>query len=164
MGMHITIEVADKDVNPKHIDEVFRYFRYVDDKFSPYKETSEVSRINQRKLRRQQYSADMRLVLSLCELTRQQTDGYFDINHNGRLDPSGLVKGWSIWQAARLLKRRGYRNFYVDAGGDVQVAGRNAEGRPWRVGIRNPFDDREIVKVLALDDEGIATSGTACRG
>jgi FAD:protein FMN transferase len=164
MGMHMTIEVVDSDVDPKHIDEVYSYFRYVDHKFSMYRETSEISRINQNKLRKQQYSADMKLVLALCELTRRETDGYFDINHDGRLDPTGLVKGWSIWQAARLLKRRGYRNFYVDAGGDVQVAGRNAEGRPWTVGIRNPFDDSEIVKVLALQDEGIATSGTACRG
>jgi len=165
MGMHITVEVVDPNVDPVHIDEVYRYFRYVDRKFSTYKETSEISRINQNRWLRNRYSADMKRVLVLCELTRQQTNGYFDIGHNGKLDPSGLVKGWSIWQAARLLRRRGYRHFYVDAGGDIQVAGRNAQGEPWRVGIRNPFNGGEIVKVVSLaNDEGIATSGTACRG
>jgi FAD:protein FMN transferase len=164
MGMHITIEVVDREVDPRHVDEVYNYFRYVDRKFSTYKETSEIARINQSKLRRDQYSADMKRVLALCELTRQETDGYFDIHRNGVLDPSGLVKGWSIWQAAKLLQRRGYRNFYVDAGGDIQVAGRNAEGRPWAVGIRNPFNYDEVVKIVYLNDEGIATSGTACRG
>ena len=162
--MHITIEIADKGADPRCIDEVYEYFRYVDNKFSTYKETSEISRINQKLMQKSQYSRDMRLILSLCERTRMETDGYFDSWHNGKLDPSGVVKGWAIWQAARLLKRRGVENFYVDAGGDIQVAGSNAEGKPWRVGIRNPFDDDQVVKVLSLSKEGIATSGTACRG
>lgn len=164
MGMHITIDVVDREARPEHLDAIFAYFRSIDNKFSTYKETSEISQINDCLLRRSQYSAAMKLVLSLCELTRQQTNGYFDINQKGRLDPSGLVKGWSIWQAANLLRRRGFKNFYVDAGGDIQVAGRNSDGQSWRVGIRNPFDDQQIVKTLALDDQGIATSGTACRG
>jgi FAD:protein FMN transferase len=164
MGMHITIEIVDKNASPKHIDEIYGYFRYIDDKFSTYKDTSEISRINQRLIRKDRYSRDMKTVLSLCELTRSETNGYFDIRRDGMLDPSGLVKGWSIWRAATLLKQRGVENFYVDAGGDIQVAGRNAEGKPWSIGIRNPFDDTEIVKVLSLSNEGIATSGTACRG
>ena len=164
MGTHITIEIVDKASTSEHFDEIYEYFHYIDEKFSTYKETSEISRINNDLIRDSQYSSDMKRVLSLCELTRKQTNGYFDIRYKGMLDPSGLVKGWSIWQAADLLKQRGVENFYIDAGGDIQFAGRNAEGKPWRVGIRNPFDQGEIVKVLTLSDEGIATSGTACRG
>src|SRR5262249_6242160 len=62
-----------------------------------------------------------------------------------------------------ILRTAGFRNFYVDAGGDVEVCGRR-ENRPWRVGIRNPFNRQENVKVLALGDCGVATSGTAVRG
>ena len=62
-----------------------------------------------------------------------------------------------------MLEAWGFRHFYVDAGGDIQVSG-NKEGRPWRVGIRNPFNRSEHVKVLALTNRGIATSGTAIRG
>jgi thiamine biosynthesis lipoprotein len=54
-------------------------------------------------------------------------------------------------------------NFYIDAGGDIQVAG-TKEGHPWRIGIRNPFNRKENVKVLAITDKGVATSGTAIRG
>ncbi|MGH7862365.1 MAG: FAD:protein FMN transferase [Candidatus Dormibacteraceae bacterium] len=162
--MHITIDVMDRKVRPENIDAIFAYFRRIDEKFSTYKEASEISQINNGRLQRHQYSADMKLILSLCELTRQQTNGYFEINHKGKLDPSGLVKGWSIWRAANLLRRRGFNNFYVDAGGDIQVAGSNPAGQPWTVGIRNPFDDQQIVKTLTLDGRGIATSGTACRG
>ena len=49
-------------------------------------------------------------------------------------------------------------------GGDIQVAGTNSQGQPWRVGIRNPFNPHEIVKVLAIGDCGVATSGTYIRG
>jgi thiamine biosynthesis lipoprotein len=40
----------------------------------------------------------------------------------------------------------------------------NSDGQPCRVGIRNPFNTQEIVKVLSLRDCGVATSGTSIRG
>jgi thiamine biosynthesis lipoprotein len=74
------------------------------------------------------------------------------------------VKGWAIQRAAELLANRGYRHYFVEAGGDAQTAGLNCGGEPWRVGIRNPFRHDEIVKVLAVSDLAVATSGTAIRG
>ena len=46
----------------------------------------------------------------------------------------------------------------------MQAIGLNGDGQPWRVGIRNPFQRDELVKVLAISDHGVATSGTAIRG
>jgi thiamine biosynthesis lipoprotein len=103
-------------------------------------------------------------VLLLCEQTKVETGGYFDIERHGRIDPSGLVKGWAIEQASALLSARGLANHFVDAGGDVQAVGLNGNGQPWRVGIRNPCNRDELVKVLAISDQGVATSGTAVRG
>jgi thiamine biosynthesis lipoprotein len=100
----------------------------------------------------------------LAEETKKQTRGYFDIVHNKKIDPSGIVKGWAIYQAALLLSKEGVRNYYVEAGGDIQVNGKNENGEAWQVGIRNPFNREEIVKVVFLRDEGIATSGTYIRG
>jgi thiamine biosynthesis lipoprotein len=163
MGMPITLEIADATATQDDLEAVFAYFVCVDERFSPYKETSELSKINRGELVPAQYSEEMKTVLALCEQTKKDTHGYFDIWHRGSCDPSGLVKGWAIDNAARMLKARGLRHFYVDAGGDVQLAGRK-DGRLWRVGIRNPFNRRENVKVLALTDRGVATSGTAIRG
>src|SRR5579875_12551 len=163
MGMPITVEVVDATVTQDDMDAVFAYFVSVDERFSTYKESSEISQINRGELSPEQYSEDMKTVLALCEQTKQETRGYFDIWRGGICDPSGLVKGWAILNAANLLKARGFRNFYVDAGGDIQMAGYK-EGRLWRVGIRNPFNRHENVKVLALTDRGVATSGTAIRG
>ncbi len=163
MGMPITVEVVDSGVTEADIEKVFAYFRSVDDTFSTYKEHSEIAKINRGELGEEAYSDEMKTILAVGEQTRQETRGYFDIQHNGILDPSGIVKGWAILQAAHLLKEAGLTNFYIDAGGDIQVAG-NKDGEPWRIGIRNPFNRKEIVKVLVVTDKGVATSGTAIRG
>ena len=74
------------------------------------------------------------------------------------------MKGWAIWNAAKLIEERGAKNFYVDAGGDIQARGVNAEGKKWAVGIKNPFDEKENVKVVYVGGEGVATSGNYIRG
>lgn len=165
MGMPITIEVVDNNARDGDINKVFDYFKYIDEKFSTYKPESEISKINRGEIGEKDFSQDIKTVLALSEETKKLTDGYFDINHNGKLDPSGLVKGWAIYNAAKMLKQAAFKNYYVEAGGDVQVSGKNPDGRPWQVGIRNPFNREEIIKVAYLNhDEGMATSGTYIRG
>ncbi len=166
MGMPITIEIAEtsRPAREQDIDEAFLFLQYVDDTFSTYKPDSEISRINQKRLVLASASAPMQTIFAIAEETRQDSSGYFDILRNGRYDPSGLVKGWAILNAAAMLREREYRNFYVEAGGDIEAAGHNAQGENWRVGIRNPFNRREIVKALSISDCGVATSGTYIRG
>lgn len=163
MGMPITVAIDDPSALPDDLEGVYAAFAAVDERFSTYKATSEISRINRGELSIDQASEEMQTILALCEATKYETHGYFDIQHGGQLDPSGIVKGWAILRAAEILRARGRRHFYIDAGGDIQVAGLKA-GRPWRVGIRNPFKRQEHVKVLALSDRGVATTGTAVRG
>lgn len=163
MGMPITLEIVDAMATQDDLDAVFASFVSVDERFSTYKDTSEISKINRGELLPAQYSQDMKTILALCEKTKKDTHGYFDIWHNRMYDPSGIVKGWAIQNAANMLKARGFRHFYVDGGGDIQVAG-HKHGKLWRIGIRNPFNRHQNVKVLALTDRGVATSGTAIRG
>lgn len=189
MGMPITVEVVDA-ASPDILEAVFSYFVSVDERFSPFKETSEVSRINRsekflekmvwRKLPPRKRGSPrtfskedfyegidegMLEVLELAEKTKQETKGYFDIQKpDGSIDPSGIVKGWAIKNAAELLKEKGVEKFYIEAGGDIQTSGTNAEGAEWSVGIRNPFKKDEIVKVIYPRGRGVATSGTYERG
>ncbi|HEU5373969.1 MAG TPA: FAD:protein FMN transferase [Ktedonobacteraceae bacterium] len=163
MGMPITLEVVDATVTQADLDQIFAFFVSVDETFSTYKETSEISRINRGELSAAQASSVVSTILAFSEQTRQDTQGYFDIHRDGIIDPSGIVKGWAIQQAAHLLEEQGFQHFFIEAGGDIQVAGNN-HGKLWRIGIRNPFNRHENVKVLALTDRGVATSGTAIRG
>lgn len=164
MGLPITVRIDGDNVNSRHFNTVFNYFRYVDKKFSPFKEDSEVSLINNGLLREEEYSQDMKEILRLSDETKKETGGFFNIKKGDKIDPSGIVKGWAIKRAADILKKMGYKNYYVDAGGDIQVSGNNLESRPWKVGIRNPFNRNENVKVLGITDKAVATSGTYIRG
>ena len=164
MDMPITIEVVDPDVSEKDIEELFGYFHSVESVFSMFRDTSEISKINAGSIKPEQYSADMKTILQLGEQTKRETNGYFDMKINGKVDPTGVVKGWAIYQVSQKLLQRGFQNHYVDAGGDIQVQGKKTDGTAWRIGIRNPFHRTEIVKTVALNHEGIATSGTAIRG
>jgi thiamine biosynthesis lipoprotein len=167
MGMPITVLIVDPQATVEIFNEVFNYFTHIDEKFSTYKTTSEISAINAGTLALADASEEMQLVFTMCEETKQQTGGYFDIkNPSGKLDPSGIVKGWAIWNAAKLLEKNGFANFYIDAGGDIQPHGHNADGTRWAIGIKNPFDQNENVKVVYIGggEEGVATSGTYIRG
>ncbi|NDE68259.1 FAD:protein FMN transferase [bacterium] len=166
MGMTISVEIVDAHVTEAAFDAVYSYFKYVDETFSVFKETSEITKINKGLISAADYSPDMREVFRLSEETKQATNGYFDImTPDGKCNPSGLVKGWAILNASKILKTLGFKNFCIDAGGDIQVAGRNASGAVWTVGIRSPFNpEKEIVKVLSIEDRGVATSGTYIRG
>lgn len=164
MGMPVTIEIVG-DAEGEAREAAFQYFQDVDARFSPYRPDSEVSALNRGELRQKPVSAELAEVLSLAELTRHETMGYFDIRRpDGRVDPSGLVKGWAIRNAARRIEAFGYRNYCVEAGGDLQCSGHNEKGERWRVGIRNPFVADQIVKVLVPGNAGVATSGAYVRG
>jgi FAD:protein FMN transferase len=164
MGMPITVEIVDR-APARLIDDVFDHFAAVDARFSTFKPDSEVSALNQGRIAATDTSAELQEVLALAEGTKRETDGYFDIRRaEGTLDPSGIVKGWAIRNAANLMRAAGVRDFLVEAGGDIQVGGRNPNGGEWSVGIRNPFDEHGIIKAVTPKGCGIATSGTYVRG
>jgi len=164
MGMPITIDIVELD-SARLIDDVFAYFAAVDARFSVFKPESEISALNRGRLSVSDVSAPMQEVLTTADRTKSETRGYFDIRRpDGSLDPSGVVKGWAIRNAADLIRAAGVKNFYVDAGGDIQAGGVNATGEPWTVGVRNPFNHREIVKAIRPQGRGVATSGSYVRG
>lgn len=169
MDMPVTVEVP--DIVPaaggaeKLIRAVFEYFKYIDEKFSTYKPSSEIMAINRGELRREKWSEDMRTVFALAEETKRATDGYFDIKKpDGQYDPSGIVKGWAIARAADIVRRAGIRDFFIDAGGDIQTGGVNPDGKKWAVGIANPWKVNDNVEVVRVAGEAVATSGTYVRG
>ena len=164
MGMPVTVGIVDDSAIDADLDAIADMFAEVNQRFSTYLPSSEVSRFNAGLLLPSELSPELTEIIRLSDETRSLSHGYFDIWRDDGIDPSGLVKGWAIQRAADLLCARGFVDFFVDAGGDIQANGVNQDGAPWRVGIRNPFDRTQIVKVLSVSNRGVATSGTAIRG
>ena len=73
------------------------------------------------------------------------------------LDLGAVAKGLAVDLAARELQP--FENFTDDAGGDLYLAGRNAEGKPWSVGVRHPRDEHAFIHTFFLSDTAVCTSG-----
>ena len=167
MGMPIVVDVRDDNPDPASaLDELFDWFRWVDTVFSTYKDDSEVSRLNRGELALDDAHPDVKWVLARCEELRVETDGYFDVRaaSGDGVDPSGLVKGWSVDRGAALLDRADLRNYAINAGGDIRLRGRAVPEWTWRVGIEHPFEHDKVAKVVEATDLAIATSGEYARG
>lgn len=166
MGTAISLDLRSPWADADVVDRFFDWLRSVDERFSTYRDSSLVSRIRRGEIGPAQAGPDLREVLALCERVRRASGGVFDVwSHDPRgLDPSGLVKGWSIDRGADILRRAGARNFCINAGGDVLAAGEATAGNAWRVGIRHPYVADSLVKVVAARDLAVATSGAYERG
>ena len=167
MGTAISLDVRDADVMPGALADAFEYLRRVDNRFSTYKPESEVSRLGRGEMQERDCSPELREVLQLCEEVRRDSEGYFDIRAHridGGLDPSGLVKGWSLENAGRILEAAGAHNYCINGGGDIVAHGEAAPGLAWRIGIRHPMIADRLAAVLAVRDGCVATSGAYERG
>ncbi|MGW1717478.1 FAD:protein FMN transferase [Streptomyces sp. NPDC002156] len=160
MGFPISLRIDDENAPAEAADAVFAWLHEVDARFSPFKDDSEVSRLDRGELEPDGLSPDLTEVLGLCEEYRVVTKGAFDVRLPGRgLDPCAMVKGWAVQRAADLLEAAGVRTYCLNAGGDVVAA-----GRPWRVGVRHPEHADQLCTVLELTEGGVATSARYERG
>lgn len=76
-----------------------------------------------------------------------------------RVGLGGIAKGWAVDEAAKALRRLGFRDFLLQAGGDLYAAGRRGDV-PWRVAIRDPDHPAgEGIATLDVSDRAFSTSG-----
>ena len=158
----------------------FDWFREVDAVFSTYKDDSEISRLNRDELALRECREDVRWVIARCRELAEETDGYFDAEAvvPGTIDPSGLVKGWSVDRAAALLDAAGAANYAVNAGGDIRLRGgalpartlarrhpASADPRPDRGRRRGRRPrDRDVGRVRARSAHRRSAHGRAAAG
>ncbi len=79
-------------------------------------------------------------------------------NKNIQLDFGAFAKGVAVDTTIEHLKEFGIKNAIINAGGDLRAIGNN-NGRPWRIGIRNPRAKGVFAAVEVSGDESVFTSG-----
>ena len=164
MGTVFTVDIRDSGDWSDAVHDVVSWLHRVDAVFSTYRPDSDISRIRRGELQVTDADPHVETVLDLCVQVQSATNGYFTAMPHGRLDPTGLVKGWAIERAAQLLREHGSTNHAVNGGGDIQLAGEAQPGRPWTVGITDPGDPAHVLATATGGDFAVATSGTAERG
>ncbi|RFU37866.1 FAD:protein FMN transferase [Actinomadura logoneensis] len=146
------------------LDAAEDWLRHVDAVFSTYRPDSHISRLASGTLTLDQCPGEVAEVLALCARVAEESGGRFTWTPHGRLDPSGLVKGWAAEAASDLLFEAGAADHCVNAGGDVQVRGSAGPGQAWRIGLAHPFHPGDLMAVVTGTDLAVATSGTSERG
>ena len=78
------------------------------------------------------------------------------------IDPGGIAKGYAADKAAEVLKEQGIRSGIVAVAGEIRTFGTKPDGKPWRIGIKNPRardHEDDIMATIELSDMAISTSG-----
>ena len=73
------------------------------------------------------------------------------------LDLGAVAKGLAADAAARELSA--FRDFAIDAGGDLYLGGKNADDQPWSIGIPHPRQERQLIEMIKVSDKAVCTSG-----
>ena len=158
----VSIECENSDISyQSQID----FLHQVDEIFSTYIPTSEVSKLRSNQIQIQDCHPLLNEVWHLCLRARELTDGAFDPwAVPGGFDPSGYVKGWAADQICNQLQAVGAKHIQVNAGGDISLRGGVTDQTPWQIGVAHPEKTDQISKIFQITDGAIATSGTAERG
>ena len=158
---------ADLTLAMKHVID---FCEKVDEDFSTYNDKSWVSRLRRGEIAIENCPDDVIEVWDLCAQAKWLSDGAFDPwAVTGGFDPSGLVKGWAADKCADMLAAAGIEHVQVNAAGDLALRGgwfdsAAEEIKPWSIGVVNPNNTLEVVKIYEITDGAIATSGTYERG
>lgn len=76
------------------------------------------------------------------------------------IDLSAIAKGFAVDEVASLLLEHSVKEYLVEIGGEIRVAGKNQDSKLWRVAVENPsVAGRSVHGVLSVTDKAVATSG-----
>lgn len=169
MGTVFSFDVrgGEPDAVKAALEEAVAGLHTVDEVFSTYRRSSQISRLDRGELTIEECDAEVTEVLRLCAEAERLSDGWFSATYEGRFDPTGLVKGWATERAALRLVAAGAPGVSVNGGGDVQLCGVPGPDRPWRVGVADPLHPGGLAAVVTAADAdrlAVATSGTTERG
>ena len=166
VSFHIPNQGVAPSVVTTFLNDAVAFVHEVDQQFSTYKESSEVSRIRRGELSIVNASMNVQYVWEQCAYIRDLTGGAFDPFQErlGGFDPSGYVKGWAADQIAILAKGAGITRLHINAGGDLTVRGGMDDEKPWMIGIQHPKRAGRIAAVIPMRDGAVASSGSYERG
>jgi FAD:protein FMN transferase len=187
MGTIVTIHVVrDSSDAGRAIERAFGWFREIEARCTKFNAESELMQVCARVGVAMRVSPivfeAVRFALAVAEDTRGAFDpatGEGDVGPGERatyrdidIDPVGqtlsvrrpltidlgaVAKGLAVDAAARELQP--FRDFAIDAGGDLYLGGRNPDGSPWSVGIRHPREEGRVMDTFRITDAAVCTSG-----
>jgi len=76
-----------------------------------------------------------------------------------RIGFGGIGKGYAADQARKILLHRGIESGVVNASGDLTAWGSQPGGKPWTIGIADPYTKHSAFSTMDISNTAVATSG-----
>ena len=153
------------------VNEIDKYLKKVEEKFSPFIPNSLVSRHTDigEVLQEDFFDLEYQEVYSRSILAKKETRGLFDPFFEGKYNPTGFVKGWAIENAFTKYLKPLIDHNIIEAGaingaGDMQVGTSLDSDFSWKIGIENPEDREKIIARYSIKNGAVATSGINKKG
>lgn len=153
------------------IDEIDKYLKKVEEKFSPFLPDSLVSKHTDlgEVLQENFFDLEYQEVYSRSILAKKETRGLFNPFFEGKYNPTGFVKGWAIETAFMKYIKPLIDNNIIEAGaingaGDMQVGTSLDSDFSWEIEIENPEDREKIIARYSIKNGAVATSGINKKG
>jgi thiamine biosynthesis lipoprotein len=162
-SVHVHDDV-DATIAEDAVADVFAELERLEQIFSTFRPTSEISRVNAGELHLHDCSPEVLDVLDACTFLEHATGGAFHARRDGRLDPAGFVKGWAAERASAKLLDHGLEHWYLSVGGDLLVHGSPRGHDRWTIAIADPTRQQAVITGITVTGGAVATSGTAERG
>ena len=79
--------------------------------------------------------------------------------HGMKIGFGAIGKGYAADKAKALLKDKGVSGGIINASGDMNTWGKQANGEEWKIAITNPMDKNKVFAILPLNESAVVTSG-----
>lgn len=76
-----------------------------------------------------------------------------------RIGFGGIGKGYAADRAKQLLQAEGVQSGVINASGDLNTWGKQANGQHWTIGVANPHNPNTAIAKLKISGMAVATSG-----
>lgn len=75
------------------------------------------------------------------------------------LDLGGIGKGFAADKILEIFRTYNVTSAFTNLGGNVAAIGAKPDGSPWRIGIRHPRQDHNLIGVVSVINKSVVTSG-----
>lgn len=83
---------------------------------------------------------------------------YYDLD-GLEIDTGSFLKGYAVESAKKKMVAMGIKSAFISSISSIQTINTKPSNKPWRIGIENPQNPKDLLGIVELDNEGMGVSG-----
>lgn len=78
---------------------------------------------------------------------------------NVEIDTGSFLKGYAVERAKKIMREMGVESAFISSISSIETINLKPDGKPWKIGVENPENNREILGIVELNNQGMGVSG-----